>query len=314
MENKNQVQKILKGLNIEKFSSSCKKGTESISKISKNITTNIIKNVHDKSNDLISSIKHARLKNLEVLLKLDKSSKINSNKKCHIYQTSDKTIIIDIDMWGDPTIVTTKSLNSAKIQVVKYIEDEPYIYPNFNEKNIFGQIINLEENEIWYNDSGTIVMLKFFGSEYNLIKLKLNISREYSYKDLNNDSDFKSYLKNCSLTYRDKNLLDFLESKKMVLSNIIYINKTLIIYKTQNNQFQVIILKDNYSISEKFVLTKLPFKNENALKSLFSKEIVAYVKSNDYNFEDFILNGDFIEYWKFLGSKKVCLLKCDISN
>jgi len=314
MDNKNHVQKILKNLNLDKISSKYKKGTESFTHISKNFTSNVIKNFQNKSNDLINSLKHTKLRNLEAKLKLDKSSTVSTSKKCYIYQTSEKTVIIDLDMWGDPIAVTTKTSIFAKVQTVKFLEDEPFIYPSFSEKNLFGQIINLDDNEIWYNDSGTIILLKFFGTDPNIVKLNLNVAKDYSYKDLNADPDFKTFLKNCSLTYRDKNLLKFLESKEIVLDNIIFINRSLIIHKLEAYQFQVLLLDGSYTVSDTFLLSKLPFKNEGALTALFSDDIVTYVKSNDYKFEDFVLNDNFIEYWQYLGTKKVCLLKCEINK
>jgi hypothetical protein len=313
MNNKDNVQKILKNLNIEKISEKYKKGTKSFTHISKNLTSNMIKNIQGKSTEIMNSIKNSKLKNLEQILKIDRSSKISSNKKSYIYQTSDKTIIIDLDMWGEPVSVTTKTATYAKVQTIKFLGETPYIYPNFSEKALFGNIINLEKDEIWYNDSGTIIILKFIGTEPNIIKVKLDIPREYNHNDLEKDAKLKVYLKNCSLIYRDKKLLNLLEYRKIQFDNIVTINKSIIIYKN-SNKYIVLIINSDYKISNIFKLAKLPFTNESALKSLFSKEIVDYAESNKYNFEDFIYNNKFIEYWQFLGTKKVCLLKYEVNE
>jgi hypothetical protein len=43
---------------------------------------------------------------------------------------------------------------------------------------------------------------------------------------------------------------------------------------------------------------------------LFSEDIVEYVKSKDYSFENFKQDGDYLEYWQNIGHKRVCVMRC----
>ena len=209
-------------------------------------------------------------------------------------------------------MVTIKEGNNVVIHKVKYLDDRPFVYPYFDEKNIFGNIINLEADEIWYNDNGYVIIVKFFGSNTNIVKIKADISKRFTHKDLEKSPDLKNYIRNCSYAYRDANLKTFLDNRNIKISDVISIGSKFIIHKTFDRNYQVILLKDNYNIREVFKLKRLPFTNEDALNTLFSDDIVSYVKEHDYQFEEFSQAGKFIEYWKYLGEQRVCLLRCKV--
>jgi len=66
------------------------------------------------------------------------------------------------------------------------------------------------------------------------------------------------------------------------------------------------------NLCDEFTLRKLPNLSEAALDVLFSLDIVEYVKSKGYAFENFKQDDDYIEYWQEIGSKRVCVMRCKI--
>lgn len=311
---KNQANKLLEKIVSKNSDKKEEVAKTSFVDIPKNFTTGIIKNIHERSTDLIDSFKNTKLKNLELFLKIDRESRIKSSKKTAIYEMHEKTIIIDLDMWNEPVSVTVKTPSSVSLKTIKFLDNTPYLFPKFNEKNFFGQIIYLSKDEIWYNDSGTITSVKFFSDIPNVVKIKVDISKEFNYKDLLDNPTVMSQIKTYSFAQRNKRLLEFLEVRNISLDSVITLNKEFIISRSQNNRYQVLLLTYDYIVNDAFILYKLPFSDENALKLLFSKDLVEFVKSNKYSFEDFTRNGDFIEYWKYLGVNKVCLLRCKIEQ
>lgn len=304
---------LLKKLGLKNLSNNIKE-SGSITDFSKNITSNFVKNIQVKKNEVVNNMKKVKLRALESKLKLEKTDMINSSKKSYIYQSNDKTVIIDKDMWNEPNFVTIKTSNNIITKIVKFLNDEPFLYPYFSEKAIFGRIIHLEEKELWFHDNGIVTIVAFRANDkLETIKVRTNTPKDYSNKNLMEDPKLFAYIKNYSIASTDNQLRDFLDSQNILINDIVRIGNTYVIVKLQNNQYKIILLKYKYVILEEFTLRKLPFTSQIGLDFLFSPDIVSYIKSNNYDFENFVINDNHLEYWNQLGDKKVCLIRCKLS-
>ncbi len=283
------------------------KGKDIFSKLSNNIKQNIKDGIQDttsKANDIINSFKKDSIRNLEKVLRIDKSQLVMTSKKNYIYKTEgDKMIIVDRDIWGEPVLVTTKQNNKVTVKTVKYFENKPYLFPTFDEKKIFGRIINITSDEIWYHDNNEVIVLTFFGEEYQTTKVKVgavkHLGKEEIFKYVN---DYKTLLKNPSM-------YDLIFNQKGYRVEDIYmVRKSYAIIK-QGASFKILILNDSKELIDEIDLNIIPKMDENSMDVLLSPDILKYIKDNGYSIENFKQSGEYIEYWQEIGNKKVCVMR-----
>jgi len=131
-----------------------------------NLKDSIVENIHERrerATSFINSLKKDKIRNLERLLDVTKRDLKKADKKNYIYITeAGRMVVVDRDMWGDPCTVTIKEGNKVFLRMVKFFKDYPYLFPVFNEKNLNGDIIYMNDGEIWYRDKdvATLVLLK----------------------------------------------------------------------------------------------------------------------------------------------------------
>jgi len=268
---------------------------------------NIVDNIHDKSKraaSFIHSLKRDKIRNLERLLDVSRKDLKKSDKKTYIYMTdAGRTVIVDRDIWGDPCTITVKEANKVLIRLVKFFNDIPYLFPVFNEKSLTGDIIFMAEDEIWYRDKDEATLVLFKNDVPDFLNIKLNNVKKFNEKQL------LKYLDNCKMLYLEKRLNNLLlVERKIGIENIVAIRKGYVIYK--DTEYTVLLFDDLKNLFDEFTLKKMPDLSERAMDVLFSEDIVEYVKSKGYSFENFKQDGEYLEYWQDIGNKRVCVMRC----
>ena len=102
----------------------------------------------------VSKNKSKMTKNLEKLFSLDRSNLLSSDHSTAFYKsTKNKIIIFEKDISEIPCTVTIKDGTKVYVYTVKYKADyTPILYPAYDEKEIEGEIIYMDNEEIWYKD------------------------------------------------------------------------------------------------------------------------------------------------------------------
>ncbi len=288
------------------------KGKEGISAFPKNLKDNILDSIHqnsDKATNFLNSLKKDKIRNLERVLNIDKKDLAFSNKKNYIYCTeSGRMVIIDRDIWGEPFTVTVKEATEVGIRRVMFFDNEPFLFPIFNEKNLSGEVIHMDENEIWYlnKDEATIVLFRNDKPEFLKVSLK-------NFKNINNKKALHTYLDSYRTLYIDKKLHELIiEDRNIAIEDIVKIRAGYAVYKNTSRTYKVMLFNEFRELYDEYTFSKLPSVKEEGWDVLFSKDIVEYVKANNYSFENFRQDEGHIEYWQNIGSKRACVLRCKI--
>jgi len=280
------------------------------SDLSNNIKSGIVKSIENKPkqiSELIKSFKHEKIKNLEKLLKVERSQLIVSNSKNRIYRTeAGYMYIIDKDVWGEPVSVTIKDDKKVIIRKIKYLNNKPYLFPVFNEKNISGIIIYMNQHEIWYQDDNLITVVSFKGEVADFAKIKVaNI------KSLSREKLFE-YINNYKIVCKNKKLQEIVKEKDLRIDDFLIITNKYIVGKDSKNYIKAYLFDNEYVIYDEIPLRVLPQIEPAAYDVLFSEDVLNYIRANNYNIEDFKQNGDYIEYWQNIGDKKMCVMRYKI--
>lgn len=276
-----------------------------------NFKDSIVDSIHEKSEraaSFIHSLKKDKIKNLERLLDVTKKDLKKSDKKNYIYITgAGKMVIVDRDIWGEPCLVTVKESNKVVLRVVKFFKDCPYLFPVFNEKNLNGNIIFMDEDEIWYRNKDEATLVLFKGDKPDFLNISLQKVKSYKEKDL------LKHLENCKMLYLEKRINQLLTIERNVdIDNVVTVRQSYAIYKNSEKTYTILLFDGLRNLCDEFTLRKLPSLSETAWNVLFSLDIVEYIKSKDYSFENFKQDNDYIEYWQQIGSKRVCVMRCKI--
>ncbi|MCX7748103.1 MAG: hypothetical protein N2645_14645 [Clostridia bacterium] len=301
--------KLIKNVNIKPGGSKKYKiDKESITQISQNLKSSIMKSIEKKPqqiNDLISSLKKHKIRDLEKLLRVDKSQMIVSNRKNYIYRSdSGKMVIVDRDMWGDPCNVTIKENNHVIVKCIKFFEDKPYIFPLFNEKNVKGRVINMDANQIWYQDNNTVCVVTFKGTDAVFTNIQIDTLKNISKENL------FSYIHNYISVNKNKKLAELVKGKGIRIEDIEKVRKSYVIGKLSGKSgYRVVMFDEEYTATNDFNIKGIPSVSDDGLDILFSEEILNYINANNYSFENFKQNDDHIEYWQQIGQKNVCVMR-----
>lgn len=288
------------------------KTKEGVANHSKNLKDSLMDSIQQNSDNVsnfLSSLKKEKIRNLERLVSVDKKDMVFSNKKNHIYTTeSGRMVIVDRDIWGEPCAVTVKEATEVSIRRVMFFENEPFLFPIFNDKNLTGEVIYMANNEIWYlsKEEATIVLFRNDKPDFLNVSLK-------NFKSMNNKKALHTYLDSCKILYLEKKINDLIiEDRNVSLEDIIKVRAGYAIYKNSSRTYKVLLFDEYRELYGEYTFNKLPSVKEEGWDLLFSKEIVDYVKENNYVFENFRQDDGHIEYWQNIGTKKVCVLRCKI--
>lgn len=276
-----------------------------------NLKESIVDNIHERTEraaSFINSLKKDKIRNLERLLDVTRKELKKSDKKNYIYITdAGRMVVIDRDMWGEPCTVTVKEGNRVMLRLVKFFNDYPYLFPVFNEKNLNGEIIFMTDGEIWYRDKDVATLVLFKNDKPDFLTINLEKVKGYKEKDL------LKYLENCKILYLEKRLNDLLlVERKIAIEDIVRVRPGYAIYKNSERTFTILLFDQLKALCDEFTLRKLPNLSEEALDVLFTLDIVEYIKSKGYAFENFKQDNDHIEYWQEIGSKRVCVMRYKI--
>jgi hypothetical protein len=301
---------LLNRINLKDGDDKINKGKSAISDLSNNIKSGIVKNIENKPkqiSELIKSFKHEKIKNLEKVLRVEKSQLIVSNRKNRIYRTeAGYMYIVDKDVWGEPVSVTIKDDKKAVIRTIKYLNNQPYLFPVFNEKNISGTIINISQHEIWYQDDNLIAVVSFKGEASDITKIKIANSKSMDRNKLH------EYINNYKVVSKNKKLQEIVKEKDLKIDDFLIVTNKFIMGKDSKNLIKAYLFNNEYTIYDEVPLRILPIIEPEAFDVLFSEEVLEYIRANKYNIEDFKQNGDFIEYWQNIGDRKMCVLRYKI--
>lgn len=285
---------------------------EGVSAFPKNLKDNLLDSIQqnsDKATNFLNSLKKDKIRNLERVLSVDKKDLAFSNKKNYIYCTdSGRMVIIDRDIWGEPCTVTVKEATEVSIKRVMFFDNEPFLFPIFNEKNLSGEIIHMDENEIWYLNKDEATLVLFRNDKPDFLKITLK-----SFKNISNKKALHTYLDSYKILYLDKKLHELIvEDKNIAIDDIVKIRLSYAVYKNTSRTYKVLLFNEIRELYDEFTFSKLPSVREEGWDVLFSKDIVEYVKANNYSFENFRQDDGHIEYWQNIGSKRACVLRCKI--
>ncbi|NLD47128.1 MAG: hypothetical protein GX660_08000 [Clostridiaceae bacterium] len=288
------------------------KGKGMITNLSKNLKDSIIEGIQnnsEKAATFLHSLKKDKIKNLEKLLDVSKKDLMVSSKKNYIYgNRAGKMVIIDRDIWGEPCTVTIKETNKVIVKVIKFFEDEPFVFPVFNEKNVSGDIMHMDKSQIWYRNRDEVTIVLFRNQEPDFIKVNLKDVKYLTGKAL------MDYIENSKILYFDKRLKDILITGRNVkIENVVIIRPFYTIYKEEGNPYTVLMFDDCKNLCNELTLYKLPNMKVEAWDVLFSVDIVNYIKSKGYSFDNFKQDSNYIEYWEDVGSKKICVMRCKVN-
>ena len=298
--------------NTKASSVQSEKSKEGVVTLSKSLKDNLLDSIQqnsDKATSFLNSLKKDKIRNLERALGVDKKDLSFSNKKNYIYSTgAGRMVIIDRDIWGEPCTVTVKEANDVAIKRVMFFEDDPFLFPIFNEKNLTGEVIHMDNNEIWYlsRDEATLVLFKNDKPDFLKVCLK-------NFKSKNNKKALHTYLDSYKMLYLDKKIHALMiEEKNISIEDIIKIRVGYAVYKNTSRTYKVLLFDEFRQLYDEFTFSKLPAVREEGWDVLFSKDIVDYVKANNYSFENFRQDDGHIEYWQNIGAKRACVLRCKI--
>lgn len=303
----NEGMKSLVDIISSKLTSGQSQGKELFSNLSKNIKDSI----YDKSEravDFINSLKKDKIKSLERLLNVDRKDLMASNKKSFIYSSeSGRMVIVERDIWGDPCTVTIKNANKVELKTVKFFNNQPYLFPPFSEKKIKGDVIFMGEKEIWYRDRDNVTVVLFEDETPDFLNINLKEAQNLKEKDV------LTYIEKRKKLYIDdklKNLL--LDERQIDINDICEISSGYAIYKNNEGNYTVLLLDEFKTLYKELVIKKIPNLSERAMALIFSKDIVEYIISKGYAFENFKQSDDYIEYWQEIGSNKICVMRVKI--
>ncbi|MDQ2087682.1 hypothetical protein RBH29_14730 [Herbivorax sp. ANBcel31] len=287
------------------------KSKHKITEFSKNLKYKLTGNLQQNTGvrlNLIQYLKNHKLRRLEKVLGLEKRDLIVSSKMNYMYCTdTGKVVIVDKDIGGEPCSITIKESQKVTIKCVKFFRDYPFVFPAFSEKNLKGDVVYVDTNEIWYVDKGEATLVLFKNNEPVFLKIDLEkLQYNKNYKELTN------YLNNHKMLYLNKDLKELLiEKRGLAVEDILKISLSYIIYK-EDEQFRVLLLDGDKNIYNEVKMNKLPNVNEEAWDILFSREIYDYIVENGYSFDNFRQDEDCIEYCQEIGDRKVCVMRCKI--
>jgi|GEM_PF-285685 len=285
---------------------------DGVAVLPKNLKENILDSIQHNSEraaSFLNSLKKEKIRNLERLLSIDKKDLAFSSKKYYIYcNDSGRIVIVERDMWGEPYTVTIKEGTDVSIKRSMFFDNEPFLFPIFNEKNLSGEIIYMNDSEIWYlgKEEATLVLFKSDKPDFLKISLK-------NFKNINNKKALHTYLDSHKMLYLDKKLHEIIvEQRNIPLEDIVRVREGYAVYKNTSRTYKVLLFNEFRELYDEYTFSKLPSVNEEGWDVLFSKDIVEYVKANNYSFENFRQDDGYIEYWQNIGTKRVCVLRCKI--
>lgn len=262
----------------------------------------------EETNEFINSVKHknAKTKNLETLLGLDKSLLVSSDKTTSFYKHSkNKIVIFEKDILENPCSITIKDSSKVSIFVVKYSDYTPFLYPAYDEREITGQIVYMDNDQIWYRDMDKLTLGFNTGSSMEFSLVKVSELIDFT------EEDFVPYIKKHFAIIRSAKLSKLVEDKDLLVNNIIKINDAYIIYKNKEG-YSIYIY--NYSIQDfdEIYLSHLPKINLNSFGALLAPDILRFIRENNYPIEQFEEKGGYIEYNREVGRNKISVLRFKI--
>ena len=284
---------------------------DTLQKTSLKLKENLSKTFHRKAeetNEFIGNVKHRNTKtrNLEVLLGLDKSQLISSDKTTSFYKHSrSKIVIFEKDILENPSSVTIKEATKVSIFIVKYDNYTPFLYPSYDEKDIPGQIIYMDKDQIWYRDMDKLSLGYNNGSSMEFYTVKISELAGF------NEESLIPYIKTYFSILRSPKISKLVTDKSLFINNIIKLGESYVIYK-HNEGYTIYIHSFNIQDYDEINLRRLPKINLNSFDTLLAPDILKFIKEYNYPIEDFEEKAGYLEYNREVGRNKVSVMRFKI--
>lgn len=287
-------------------------GKKSLFKTSSKVKDNISTNIHKKAeetNGFFDTMKNKNTKvnNLENYLGLDKSYLVSSDKTTNVYKPSyGKLVIIEKDVTGDPFSITVKEFSDTSVFVVKYEQYTPYVYPNFDERQIKGKLCYLDKNQVWYRDYDTVTILYKVAHTMHVLVIKLSDIPEI------NEENMHQTIKNYFEVVNSPSMRRLVRDNHITYNNIMRIKDEYMLIKNEEKGYSVFIYNNQEGGFVKHDFAKLPDIDLSTYDVLFKPDMLSFIIKNDYPLESFEEKNGYIEYNEFIGKNKVCVFRYKI--
>jgi hypothetical protein len=290
------------------FKEKLQMGKDNLQKTSLRIKENLSNTFHKKAeetNEFIDTVKHknTKTKNLETLLGLDKSQLISSDKTTSFYKHSrNKIVIFEKDILENPCSITIKESTKVNIFLVKYSEYIPFLYPAYDEKDITGQIIYMDKDQVWYRDMDKLTLGYNNGNTMEFSTVKISELAGFTEEEL------VPYIKTYFSIIRSPKVSKLVKEKSLLVANIIRLGDSYVIYKNHEN-YVVYIYSYNLQNYDELNLKRLPKISLSSFDALLASDIIKYIKENNYPIEEFEEKGGYIEYNREVGRNKISVMR-----
>lgn len=284
-------------------------GRGNLQKVSSRMLENMSNSIHkraEETNEFIDSVKNknSKIKNLENLLDLDKNLLVSSDKTTSFYKYSrDKIVIVDKDILGDPCGVTVKEGLKVRVFTVKFEDYTPFIYPSYDERDISGEIIYMDKDEIWYRDMDKLTLGYNNGNSMEFRTVRLSSLEGFS------DANLVQYIKKYAAVMRSPKISELVKDNSIEINNIIKLNDNYVIAKNKDSGYTIYVYSYASRNFDELPLRRLPNIQLGSYDMLLAPDMLKFIKENDYPIEDFIEKNGYIEYNREVGRTNVSVIR-----
>lgn len=244
-------------------------------------------------------------RNLEKLFSLDRSNLLSSDHTTSFYKsTKNKIIIFEKDISEIPSTVTIKDGTKVYVYTVKYKADyTPILYPAYDEKEIAGDIIYMDNEEIWYKDFHKLTL-----GYNNGTSMEFHVVRMSELPGVK-EEDLVPYVKRYFAINRSPKMSKLVKENALLLNNIIKMSDNYLIYRHVNNSYSIFVYSYAILGFNEIKLERLPAISMSSYDALLSPEILRFILENKFPLEEFEEKGGYIEYTKEIGRNRITLMR-----
>ncbi len=244
-------------------------------------------------------------RNLENLFGLDRSNLLSSDSSTSFYKSAkNKIIIFEKDISEIPCTVTIKDGTKVYVYTVKYKADyTPILYPAYDEKEIDGEIIYMDNEEIWYKDFQKLTLGYNNGTsmEFQVVRL----SELPGVKE----EDLIPYVKRYFAINRSPKMSKLVKENGLLINNIVKMSDNYLIYRHVNNSYSIYVYSYAILGFNEIKLERLPAISMSSYDALLSPEILRFILENKFPLEEFEEKNGYIEYTKEIGRNRITLMR-----
>lgn len=244
-------------------------------------------------------------RNLENLFGLDRSNLLSSDHTTAFYKsTKNKIIIFEKDISEIPCTVTIKDGTKVYVYTVKYKADyTPILYPAYDEKEIDGEVIYMDNEEIWYKDFHKLTL-----GYNNGTSMEFHVVRMSELPGVK-EEDLIPYVKRYFAINRSPKMSKLVKENALHLNNIVKMSDNYLIYRHVNNSYSIYVYSYAILGFNEIKLERLPAISMDSYDTLLSPEILRFILENKFPLEEFEEKNGYIEYTKEIGRNRITLMR-----